>query len=37
MNWESREKGIALSTTPFAQAHDFLRRHAPKKRLVVAG
>jgi hypothetical protein len=37
MNWESRKKGIALSTTPFAQAHDFLRRHAPNKRLVVAG
>ncbi len=37
MNWESRKQGIALSTTPFTQAHDFLRRHAPDKRLVVAG
>jgi hypothetical protein len=37
MNWESRKKGIPLSTTPFMQAHDFLRRHAPAKRLVVAG
>ena len=37
MNWESRKKGIPLSVTPFLQAHDFLRRHAPGKRLVVSG
>lgn len=37
MNWESRKKGIPLSITPFMQAHDFLRRHAPNKRLVVSG
>jgi hypothetical protein len=37
MNWESRKTGIPLSTTPFLQAHDFLRRHAPKKRLVLSG
>jgi hypothetical protein len=37
MNWESRRKGIPLSVTPFLQAHDFLRRHAPAKRLVVSG
>jgi hypothetical protein len=36
-NWESRSKNIPLSITPFTQAHDFLRRHAPKKRLVLAG
>ena len=37
MNWESRKTGIPLSLTPFLQAHDFLRRQAPKKRLVVSG
>ncbi|MEK7406111.1 MAG: hypothetical protein AAB225_13470 [Acidobacteriota bacterium] len=37
MNWDSRKTGIPLSVTPFLQAHDFLRRHASKKRLVVAG
>lgn len=37
MNWESRRTGIPLSVTPFLQAHDFLRRHAPSKRLVVSG
>jgi hypothetical protein len=37
MNWESRRTGVPLSVTPFVQAHDFLRRHAPRKRLVVAG
>jgi len=37
MNWESRKTGIPLSPTPFLQAHDFLRRNAPKKRLVVSG
>lgn len=36
-NWESRSKNIPLSVTPFMQAHDFLRRHAPKKKLVLAG
>ena len=37
MNWESRKNGLPLSTTPFLQAHDFLRRHAPNKRLVLSG
>jgi hypothetical protein len=37
MNWESRKSGQPLSVTPFLQAHDFLRRHAPEKRLVLAG
>lgn len=33
----SRQKSVDLSVTPFLQAHDFLRRHAPRKRLVLAG
>jgi hypothetical protein len=37
MNWESRKTGQPLSVTPFLQAHDFLRRHAPKKKLVLSG
>lgn len=36
-NWESRNKKIPLPVTPFQQAHDFLRRHAPDKKLVLAG
>lgn len=36
-NWEGREKDVQLSITPFVQAHDFLMRHAPGKRLVLAG
>lgn len=36
-NWNSRVKQLKLSVTPFLQAHDFLRRHAPDKRLVLAG
>ena len=36
-NWQSRDKNIPLSVTPFAQAHNFLKRHAPNKRLVLAG
>jgi hypothetical protein len=37
MNWESRKTGQPLSVTPFRIAHEFLRRHAPKKRLVLGG
>ena len=37
MNWESRKSGLPLSVTPFLQAHDFLKRHAPKKRMVLSG
>jgi hypothetical protein len=37
MNWDSRESGQPLSVTPFRQAYDFLRRHAPGKRLVLSG
>ena len=36
-NWQSRARNVPISTTAFLQAHDFLRRHAPQKRLVVAG
>ncbi len=36
-NWESRSKNIPLSITPFVQVHNFLKRHAPNKRLVLAG
>lgn len=36
-NWDSRKKDIPLSITPFKQAHEFLRRNAPKKQLVLAG
>jgi hypothetical protein len=36
-SWESRRTGIPISATPFLTAHDFLRRHAPSKRLVVSG
>ncbi|MGC9200173.1 MAG: hypothetical protein ACP5E5_14780 [Acidobacteriaceae bacterium] len=36
-NWESRKRNIPLSITPYTQAHEFLRRHAPTKRLVLAG
>jgi len=37
MNWASRRQGVPLSLSPFLWAHDFLKRHAPDKRLVVAG
>ncbi len=37
MSWDSQKTGIPLSTTPFLQTYDFLRRHAPKKRLVISG
>jgi hypothetical protein len=36
-NWDSREKNVPLSVTPFVQARAFLQRHAPAKRLVLAG
>ncbi|MHB1937005.1 MAG: hypothetical protein ACYCOR_10520 [Acidobacteriaceae bacterium] len=36
-NWESRKKNVPLSVTPFVQAHNFLKRHAPDKQLVLAG
>lgn len=36
-NWASRNARVPLSITPFRQAHDFLRRHAPDKRMVISG
>jgi hypothetical protein len=37
MNWEGRKTGMSFSVTPFQQAYDFLKRHAPQKRLVLGG
>ena len=37
MNWASQKGDVPLSVTPFRQAYDFLRRHAPTKRLVISG
>jgi len=37
MNWASQQEDVPLSVTPFQQAHAFLKRHAPEKRLVVSG
>lgn len=37
MNWASQAHNVSLPVTPFLQAHAFLRRHAPDKRLVLAG
>lgn len=36
-NWASRDAHVPLSVTPFRQAYDFLRRHAPEKRMVISG
>ncbi len=37
MSWASQKEDVPLSVTPFRQAHDFLKRHAPGKRLVISG
>ncbi len=37
MNWASQTENVPLSLTPFQQAHNFLKRHAPEKRLVISG
>jgi hypothetical protein len=37
MSWASQKQNVPLSVTPFKQAHDFLKRHAPRKRLVISG
>jgi hypothetical protein len=37
MNWASQKGTIPISVTPFRQAYDFLKRHAPEKRLVISG
>jgi hypothetical protein len=37
LNWASQKDNVPFSTTPFKQAHGFLRRHAPEKRIVLSG
>src|SRR5208337_2925903 len=37
MSWASQKANVPLSVTPFKQAFDFLKRHAPEKRLVISG
>jgi hypothetical protein len=37
MNWASQKANVPLSVTPFKQAFEFLKRHAPEKRLVISG
>ena len=37
MSWASQKQSVPLSVTPFKQAYDFLKRHAPEKRLVISG
>jgi len=37
MSWDSQKTKVPLSVTPFKQAYDFLKRHAPEKRLVISG
>ncbi|MGE5362370.1 MAG: hypothetical protein ACM3NQ_25420, partial [Bacteroidales bacterium] len=37
MSWASQQANVPMSVTAFLQAHEFLRRHAPNKRLVVSG
>ena len=36
-SWASQNANVPLSVTPFKQAYDFLKRHAPEKRLVISG
>lgn len=36
-NWISQSEDIETPVEPFKQAHDFLRRNAPDKRLIIAG
>jgi hypothetical protein len=37
MSWASQRENVPLSVKPFQQAHEFLKRHAPEKRLVISG
>ncbi len=37
MNWASQKEHVPLSVTPYKQAYEFLKRHAPDKRLVISG
>lgn len=36
-NWQSQRQSVDTPVEPFKHAHDFLRRHAPDKRLVIGG
>lgn len=36
-NFETRQRKMEFPVTPFKQAYDFLRRHAPKVRMLVSG
>ena len=36
-NWASQRGNVPMSVTPFKQAYDFLKRHAPEKRMVISG
>lgn len=36
-NWDSRKEGVPLPATAFKVTYDYMRRHAPKKRLIVSG
>jgi len=36
-NWDSRKEGIPLPATAFQLTYDYLRRHAPGKRLIISG
>jgi hypothetical protein len=35
--WDSKDKDVRLSVTLFVQAHEFLKKHSPSKRLVLGG
>jgi len=37
MSWASQKQDVPLSVAPFKQAYDFLKRYAPRKRLVISG
>jgi hypothetical protein len=37
MSWASQSGKVPTPVLPFKQAYDFLKRHAPEKRLVVSG
>jgi len=37
MSWASQKEKVPLSVTPYKQAYDFLKRHAPGKRMIVSG
>jgi hypothetical protein len=37
MSWASQKENVPISVTPYKQAYEFLKRHAPEKRLVISG